>query len=285
MWAQVLALSAGMLLLATALLPLLPTPRPPTSKTPDVPPTPATADGDASTDAVAASASSSSSSSSDNGSSGGSLYERMASSARAFVSMPVLQTRGAQLLIVLRLLLALGFHMFAPLWQVSIKKRFDFAPKDHAQFMGLIGLMYALSQGFVAKPLIARAGDDPSRLMVLCLLFLGGARPFALRTASVGVVYALYVPMVIALGVINTAVTTACARLTSGEDLGGLFGVLESVESAAGMFGPFLGGALSARSEGASLGAVLVCYGAALVLVLLFYGKHVVRHAKVAKVA
>ena len=64
----------------------------------------------------------------------------------SFVRLPVLQTRGAQLLMLVRLLMALAFHMFAPVWQVSIKARFNFGPQDHAQFMGLIGLTYALSQ-------------------------------------------------------------------------------------------------------------------------------------------
>ncbi len=75
-----------------------------------------------------------------------------------FVSLPVLKLRGAQLLMAMRLLMALAFHMFAPVWQVSIKARFDFGPKDHAQFMGLIGLTYALSQGFIAKPLVRYFG-------------------------------------------------------------------------------------------------------------------------------
>ena len=61
--------------------------------------------------------------------------------------------------------MALAFHMFAPVWQVSIKTRFDFAPKDHAQFMGLIGLTYALSQGLIAKPLIKRFGKARCRAM------------------------------------------------------------------------------------------------------------------------
>ena len=110
-----------------------------------------------------------------------------------FVRMPVLRTRGAQLLMAMRLLMALAFHMFMPVWQVrttrreraprfsrarasfergaraarvcftrapktararararaqvSLKTRFSFGPKDHAMFMGLIGLSYALSQG------------------------------------------------------------------------------------------------------------------------------------------
>ena len=110
-----------------------------------------------------------------------------------FVRLPVLRTRGAQLLMAMRLLMALAFHMFMPVWQVrttrreraprfsrarasfergaraarvcftrapktararararaqvSLKTRFSFGPKDHAMFMGLIGLSYALSQG------------------------------------------------------------------------------------------------------------------------------------------
>lgn len=196
----------------------------------------------------------------------------------AFISMPVLQTRGAQLLMALRLLMAFAFHMFAPLWQVSIKRRFDFQPADHAKFMGLIGLTYALSQGMVAKPLIKRAGSDPTKLLLVCIFLLGGSRPLALWTTSVKVVCVLYVPMVIALGVMNTAITTACSHLAEGDQLGGLFGVLESVESLAGIVGPAIGGALAkAWDETGTLAAVVTCYGMAFVLVALFFGKTVVR--------
>ena len=80
--------------------------------------------------------------------------------------------------------------------QVSIKNRFDFGPADHAKFMGLIGLTYALSQGLVAKPLVKLFGHDPTRLLLLCILLLGGSRPFALLTSSIYIVYALYIPMV-----------------------------------------------------------------------------------------
>lgn len=199
------------------------------------------------------------------------------SSLTDFIKLPVLQTRGAQLLMVMRLLMALAFHMFAPVWQVSLKSRFDFGPKDHAQFMGLIGLSYALSQGVVAKPLIKLTGDDPSRLLLCCILLLGGSRPFVLWTSSLTVVYVLYAPMVIALGVLNTAITTACSRLASGDQLGGLFGVLESVESVAGMVGPTLGGLLTKYHPDLPLAAVCCSYGAAFVLVLLFFGKHVAK--------
>ena len=64
----------------------------------------------------------------------------------------------------------------------------------------------------------------PSKLIVGCVFVLGGARPFALHTSSVAVVYSLYIPMVIALGTMNTAITTACSGLAAGDQLGGLYG-------------------------------------------------------------
>ncbi len=64
---------------------------------------------------------------------------------------------------------------------------------------------------------------------------LGGFRPIALWTSSLKVIYFLYVLMVVSLGVMNTAITAACSNLADGDELGGFFGVLESVESVAGM--------------------------------------------------
>ena len=189
--------------------------------------------------------------------------------------MPVLRTRGAQLLMVMRLMMALAFHMFAPVWQVSLKTRFDFGPPDHAKLMGMVGFSYALSQGLVARPLIAFFGKDPTKLILLCISILGGCRPFALKTASVAVVYMLYVPMVIALGVMNTAITTACSFLADGDQLGGLFGIMESVESVAGMVGPALGGLAAAYHADLPLAAVCGSYAVAFVLVLLFFNTHV----------
>ena len=87
--------------------------------------------------------------------------------------------------------------------------------------------------------------------------------------------------MVIALGVMNTAITTACSYLADGDQLGGLFGVLESVESVAGMFGPALGGLLAAYGQHATLAAVCSCYALAFVMVFLFFDAHVVRPAEV----
>ena len=93
--------------------------------------------------------------------------------------------------------------------------------------------------------------------------------------------YVLYVPMVIALGVMNTAITTACSGLADGDQLGGLFGVLESVESVAGIVGPSLGGALSAYGgPSGALAAVVSCYSLAFGITAAFFKREVSDAAK-----
>ena len=57
--------------------------------------------------------------------------------------------------------------------------------------------------------------------------------------------------------------------------LGGFFGVLESVESVAGLLGPTLGGLLATAHEHAALGAVVSCYAFVFALVAIFYNAHV----------
>lgn len=119
--------------------------------------------------------------------------------------------------------------------------------------------------------------QNPSRLVLGCVFLLGGLRPFALLTTHLSTVYLLYVPMVIALGTINTTITAACSRLAPAHELGGLFGVLEAVEAVAGMVGPALGGLLATSGEGLALASVCVCYGLTFALVVLTFDKWVVR--------
>ena len=48
-----------------------------------------------------------------------------------------------------------------------------------------------------------------------------------------------------ALGILNTILTADTGAIAPSNELGGLFGMLQSAESAAGMIGPFLGGMVS----------------------------------------
>ena len=59
-----------------------------------------------------------------------------------------------------------------------------------------------------------------------------------MMTSSLAVVYAVMAIVIVCLGVMNTALAAACSRLAGGDQVGGLFGFMESLESLAGLVGP-----------------------------------------------
>lgn len=109
-----------------------------------------------------------------------------------------------------------------------------------------------------------------------CILLLGLGRPIALWTSDVRVVYCCFCAMVVALGVLNTLISSACARLASGDLLGGLFGMVDAVENCTGIIGPVVGGIVARHGEHMPISVVVACYMLNFLLVLAFYRKHVV---------
>jgi MFS family permease len=203
-------------------------------------------------------------------------------------------------LMVVRVLMALAFHIFNTIWQVSLKARFDFGPLDHGKFYSFIGLAYALSQGFVANKLmsymvVSGNSKDSSnskrhdvgrvRVVQLCCLALGAGRLLAFQTTSLLAVYILFALIITALGVVNTILTADTSRVAPANEIGGLYGVLEAVQSGAGMVGPMLGGALAfVHPIHAPLAAVVGLYGLIFVLVTFGYEHYVLSSQQPAKI-
>ena len=53
------------------------------------------------------------------------------------------KAKAAMTLLIIRLNMALAFHIFNTVWPASLKARFAFGPSDHARFMSFIGIVYA----------------------------------------------------------------------------------------------------------------------------------------------
>ena len=160
-----------------------------------------------------------------------SLFRR----AFKFLYLPAVQSPGARLLMFMRLLMGLAFNVFMTIWTVSLKRRFDFGPRDHAFFMGWIGLCYALSQGVVAQYFIKFAGENPTNLLCACAVSLSAGRVMAMMTSSLAAVYVIMAAVIIALGIINTAMSSAVTKLADADQIGGLMGVMEAIENCAGL--------------------------------------------------
>ncbi len=162
-----------------------------------------------------------------------------------------------------RLNMALAFHVFNTIWPASLKSRFQFAPSDHARFMSFIGITYAVSQGFVAKRMINVFGTGGGKVygIMLCCMVLGIGRYVAFHTDSLVVVYASFLFIINALGVLNTVITADTGAIAPSNEIGSLFGLLQASESAAGMAGPFIGGMVSHYlGKDAPLMAVIAIY-------------------------
>lgn len=156
------------------------------------------------------------------------------------------KTRAAMTLLVIRLNMALAFHIFNTIWPASLKARFQFGPSDHARFMSFIGITYALSQGFVAKRMINALGANGKVYgIMICCTMLGFGRYIAFHTDNLLVVYASFLFIINALGVLNTVITADTGSIAPSNEIGKLFGILQASESASGMVGPLLGGTVS----------------------------------------
>ena len=180
-----------------------------------------------------------------------------------FFNVKAARSSGAIFLMVMRITMALAYHIFYTVWTTSLKERFNFGPSDHGKFMSFVGLAYALSQGFVAKNVIKICGPTKKvQVLMVCCIILGFGRYWVYHTKSLGLVYAIFGVIITALGIVNTILTADTSNLASSEDIGGLYGALESVESLSGIIGPIIGGFLATKISPvkAPLTAVMMLY-------------------------
>jgi MFS family permease len=198
--------------------------------------------------------------------------------------VPAARTPPAIFIATARLCMGLAFHIFQTIWTVALRERFQFGPTEYSRYFGFIGLTFAISQGFLAKFIIQRFAQTDrgrARILLLCALALGGGRLFAYQTHNLTFVFCLFGAIVTALGVVNTIFTADTSKIADPQDLGGLFGVLASVESIAGIVGPVLGGALAkVHPVQGPLIAVLSLYGVVFTLVYWGYERIVCHNSK-----
>jgi MFS family permease len=206
------------------------------------------------------------------------VIQEKKSSFFSILSLPVAQLPGSRLLFFIRLNMGLAFHIFMTVWQVSLKTRFNFGSKDHAYFMGWIGLCYAISQGYLAQKFIKIAGEDVTIVLLLCVIGLSVGRVFVMLTNDLTLVYVIMAMVIVALGVMNTAINSACSRLADANQIGGLTGLMESVESLAGLVGPTLGGVLYRFDKNVPIVTVVLLYTLIFIAILLYFRKFILKY-------
>jgi hypothetical protein len=104
----------------------------------------------------------------------------------------------------------------------------------------------------------------------------------AMMTDSLPLVYVIMAAVIIALGIMNTAMSSAVTKLADADQVGGLMGVMEALENCAGLVGPTLGGMLFRLGENVPITVVVGCYIFVFVLIKVYYQDCIVEHRQVA---
>jgi len=164
------------------------------------------------------------------------------------LDVPSARTPAGIVLLSCRLLSALSYHIYQTIFMASLRERFHFGRKEYGIFFSVIGLFFALSQGFLSKLFLDRFGRTDSqraRFLVICTFLIGIQRYFAFYTTDLVLLYVSFAVMVVAYGVTSTVFASDTSQVAAPEELGAFFGLVAAVESGAGMAGPLLGGALT----------------------------------------
>ena len=118
---------------------------------------------------------------------------------------------------------------------------------------------------------------DPTNVLLACIVILSLGRVLAMTVPSLELVYAIMAAVIVALGIMNTSISSACSNLADRSQIGGLFGILDAVESSAGLIGPTVGGILHRMGDSVPLYSVVVIYAFVFVAILAGYREHIVR--------
>ncbi len=206
------------------------------------------------------------------------MWSSMKQRITKMVDVKSARTKPAILLIVIRVCMALAFHIFMTIWTASLKKRFNFGPKDHGKFMSFVGITFAFSQGFLAKRIIGNNKKGRVGVILCCCLFLALGRVVAFHVNDLRIVYVMFGFIVTSLGVLNTIFAADTCLIAPSSEIGSVYGVLEAAQSAAGMVGPILGGLLAKLDPvKAPLTAVVGLYAFVFILVIAGYEKLILR--------
>jgi len=175
-------------------------------------------------------------------------------------------------MVLLRFCASLAFWIFHTTFSVSLRDRFGITARGQSFVMAYIGLIYALSQHFVAKPVVRRySKDGPVTPFVICICGLAVGRLVCFMASEYPLVVVSLGMVVVALGVFNTILSAAISKAVDADSVGRTFGILQAVENMTGVFGPTLGGYLGALNPFAPIIAIQFIYGIMVMVILTLY--------------
>lgn len=187
--------------------------------------------------------------------------------SRGHALVTALKRKGMPQLLAISLLAMAGFAMMEGTFALLVHARFDFGQREVGFLFAGIGILLVIYQGGLVRFVAKRV---PERIALpIGLAAMGLALPFLPVIGKGWPLLLLFIPLSWGSGMGNTAGTALASQLTPAEDQGGLFGVLNSMNSMGRIIGPAIGTFCFARWGAHSTYTVAsLTLGIALVLAL-----------------
>ena len=145
-------------------------------------------------------------------------------------------------LIEIFFLVILAFAAMESIFALWALRQLDWGPEKVGYVFAYLGLLSALTQGGLIRPLTKRYGEERLLLCGLVLLAIGlVVVPFARQLALLGGAFAA---LAVGLGLTQPALNSLISRRAGGGEQGEVLGVTQSVGSLARIIGPPLAGYL-----------------------------------------
>jgi MFS transporter, DHA1 family, tetracycline resistance protein len=141
-------------------------------------------------------------------------------------------------------LVILAFAAMESIFALWALQQLDWGPEKVGYVFAYLGLLSALTQGGLTRPLTKRFGEERLLLCGLVLLVIGlVVVPFARALAMLAGAFAA---LAVGLGLTQPALTSLISRRAGGGEQGEVLGVTQSLGSLARVIGPPLAGYLFA---------------------------------------
>ena len=159
--------------------------------------------------------------------------------SRGHALVKAMKRKGLPQLLAVSLLAMAGFAMMEGTFALLVHARFGFGQREVGYLFAGIGILLVIYQGGLVRLVAKRI---PERIALpMGLAAMGLALPFLPVIGQGWPLLLLFIPLSWGSGMGNTAGTALASQLTPAEDQGGLFGVLNSMNSMGRILGPAIG--------------------------------------------
>ena len=159
--------------------------------------------------------------------------------SRGHALVKAMKRKGMPQLLAISLLAMAGFAMMEGTFALLVHARFGFGQREVGFLFAGIGILLVIYQGGLVR-LVAKL--VPERIALpIGLAAMGLALPFLPVIGRGWPLLLLFIPLSWGSGMGNTAGTALASQVTPAEDQGGLFGVLNSMNSLGRIVGPAIG--------------------------------------------